>query len=95
MNTMYKTNAAAALMPAQDKPQLTVVRGIRTRRTSLADELAIHMFGHLNGNDFASDVHDVLDARVRPGFLKGSREHAFACVASVLGAVALFAFSFM
>ena len=30
MNTMYKTNAAAALMPAQDKPQLTVVRGIRT-----------------------------------------------------------------
>ena len=53
MNTMYKTNAAAALMPAQDKPQLTVVRGIRTRRTSLADELAIHMFGHLNGNDFA------------------------------------------
>ena len=83
MNTMYKTNAAAALMPAQDKPQLTVVRGIRTRRTSLADELAIHMFGHLNGNDFASDVHDVLDARVRRGFLKGSR------------AVALFAFSFM
>ena len=83
MNTMYKTNAAAALMPAQDKPQLTVVRGIRTQRTSLADELAIHMFGHLNGNDFVS------------GFLKGSREHAFACVASALGAVALFAFSFM
>ena len=50
----------------RDKPQLTVVRGIRTQRTSLADELAIHMFGHLNGNDFASDVHDVLDARVRP-----------------------------
>ena len=75
------------------------MRGIRTRRTSLADELAIHMFGHLNGNDFASDVHDILDGtRVRfacTGLPDESVTGVRMRCVRPLGAVALFAFSFM
>lgn len=95
MNNKYGTQAAVALKPVRTQPRLIVIQDIRPQRSSLVDELAMQLFGHLHGADFSSDVHDVLDMRVRPGFLGGSRERIFACVASAIAVVALFAFSFL
>ncbi len=95
MNTMNEVQAAA-LTPVSRKPHLTVIQGMRRNtQMSLLDELAIHMFGHLHGADFSSEVHDILDARVRYAFLGGSRERLFAQIACAIAVGALFVFSFV
>lgn len=93
MNTMNEAQAVA-LASVSRKPHLTVVQGMRNTSMSLMDELAIHMFGHLHGADFSSEVHDVLDERVHHAFLSGSRERLFAQVACVIAIGALFVLSF-
>ena len=94
MNTMNEVQAAA-LTPVSRKPHLTVVQSMRNTQMSLVDELAIHMFGHLHGTDFSSEVHDILDARVRHAFIGGSHERLFAQIACIIAIGALFAFSFV
>lgn len=94
MNTMNEVQAAA-LTPVSRKPHLTVIQGMRNTQMSLLDELAIHMFGHLHGTDFSSEVHDILDARVRHAFIGGSHERLFAQIACIIAIGALFVFSFV
>ncbi len=95
MNSTYNAQTATALAPVSAHPHLTVIKGTKKKPSSLFEEFAIQMFGHLHGGDFSSDVHDVLDSRVQHGFLAGSRERIFAQVACVIATGALFVFSFM
>ena len=94
MNTMNEVQAAA-LTPVSRKPHLTVIQGMRNTQISLLDEFAIHMFGHLHGADFSSEVHDILDARARHAFIGGSHERLFAQIACIIAIGALFVFSFI
>lgn len=95
MNSTHNAQTATALVPVSTCPHLTVIKGVKKKSSSLFEEFAIQMFGHLHGNDFHSDVHDVLDARVQRAFLAGAHERLFAQIACVIAIGALFVFSFI
>lgn len=95
MNTTYAMQEVATLAPVRPQAQLAVIQGVKSKRGTLVEALASQMFGYLHGNDFSSDVHDVLDAHVRPNLLGSSRERVFAALLSGLATCALFVLSFM
>ncbi len=93
--TLRKTQTAIAPISVASGPHLTVIRALPRERTSLFEDFITLAFGHLHGGEFSSAVHDVLDTRVRHAFFDGTRERAFAVIASVMATAALFALSFM
>lgn len=95
MNALRTQEANMMLTPVNLQPQLTVVQGMPRTRESLLDRMADLAFRYLHGDDFSSDVHDVLDSRTHHVFLNGMRERIFALVACTVAIGALFVFSFM
>mgnify|MGYP000872056496 CR=1 FL=1 len=95
MNSTHNTQTATALVPVSTCPHLTVIKGVKKKSSSLFEEFAVQMFGHFHGDDFHSDVQDLLDARVQRTFLADSHERLFAQIACVIAIVGLFVFSFI
>lgn len=95
MTTLHKSQAAIAPITMQTRPQLTVIQGMPRERMSLFDALVTLAFGHLNGGDFPSPVHDVLDLYARPAFFSTAQERVFAVAASCVATVTLFVLSFI